>query len=304
MHLAYQARRNVLNNIMTNIIGLDTISPAMKEAMTEWMDGKDDGELSKAAAAKVLALLPEEKANANGITLDLLNRVEARKDCLIKKSVWIVGGDGWAYDIGYNGVDHVLASGEDVNILVLDTEVYSNTGGQASKSTPTGAIAKFAATGKRTKKKDLALLAMDYGYVYVAQVSMGADMNQVVKAFAEAEAYHGPSIIIAYAPCINHGINMTKSQLEMKKAVDTGYWQLFRYNPALADTDANPFTLDSKEPTEDYQSFLMGEVRYASLVKQNPDAAKVLFAKNEQDAATKRAFYARKAESNWKPGKN
>ena len=170
----------LLNNIMTNIIGLDTISPAMKEAMTEWMDGKDDGELSKAAAAKVLALLPEEKANANGITLDLLNRVEARKDCLIKKSVWIVGGDGWAYDIGYNGVDHVLASGEDVNILVLDTEVYSNTGGQASKSTPTGAIAKFAATGKRTKKKDLALLAMDYGYVYVAQVSMGADMNQVV----------------------------------------------------------------------------------------------------------------------------
>ena len=304
MHLAYQARRNVLNNLMTNIIGLDTISPAMKEAMTEWMDGKDDGELSKAAAAKIMELLPSEKENANGITLDLLNKVEARKDCLIKKSVWIIGGDGWAYDIGYNGVDHVLASGEDVNILVLDTEVYSNTGGQASKSTPTGAIAKFAATGKRTKKKDLALLAMDYGYVYVAQVSMGADMNQVVKAFAEAEAYHGPSIIIAYAPCINHGINMTKSQLEMKKAVDTGYWQLFRYNPALADTDANPFTLDSKEPTEDYQSFLMGEVRYASLVKQNPDAAKVLFAKNEQDAAAKRAFYARKAESNWKPGKN
>ncbi|HIS58805.1 MAG TPA: pyruvate:ferredoxin (flavodoxin) oxidoreductase [Candidatus Limadaptatus stercoravium] len=304
MHLAYQARRNVLNNIMTNIIGLDTISPAMKEAMTEWMDGKDDGELSKAAAAKIMELLPSEKENANGITLDLLNRVEARKDCLIKKSVWIIGGDGWAYDIGYNGVDHVLASGEDVNILVLDTEVYSNTGGQASKSTPTGAIAKFAATGKRTKKKDLALLAMDYGYVYVAQVSMGADMNQVVKAFAEAEAYHGPSIIIAYAPCINHGINMTKSQLEMKKAVDTGYWQLFRYNPDLADTDANPFTLDSKEPTEDYQSFLMGEVRYASLVKQNPDAAKVLFEKNERDAAQKRAFYARKAESNWKPGKN
>ena len=303
MHLAYQARRNVLANIMNNIIGLDTISPAMKEAMKEWIDGKDDGELSKAAAAKILALLPEEKANANGMTLDLLTRVEVRKDCLIKKSVWIVGGDGWAYDIGYNGVDHVLASGEDVNILVLDTEVYSNTGGQASKSTPTGAIAKFAATGKRTKKKDLALLAMDYGYVYVAQVSMGADMNQVVKAFAEAEAYHGPSIIIAYAPCINHGINMTKSQLEMKKAVDTGYWQLFRFNPALVDTEANPFTLDSKEPTEDYQSFLMGEVRYASLVKQNPDAAKVLFEKNERDAAQKRAFYARKAESNWKPGK-
>ena len=302
MHLAYQQRRNVLANIMNNIIGLDTISAEIKDAMHEWIDGKDDGVLSEAAAKKILALLPEEKKNANGITLNLLEQVEKRRDCLIKKSVWIVGGDGWAYDIGYNGVDHVLASGEDVNILVLDTEVYSNTGGQASKSTPTGAIAKFAATGKRTKKKDLALLAMDYGYVYVAQVSMGADMNQVVKAFAEAEAYHGPSIIIAYAPCINHGINMTKSQLEMKKAVDTGYWLLFRYNPALADTEKNPFSLDSKAPTEDYQSFLMGEVRYASLAKINPDSAKVLFEKNEKDAAAKRAFYARKAESNWKPG--
>ena len=302
MHLAYQQRRNVLANIMNNIIGLDTISAEIKDAMHEWIDGKDDGVLSEAAAKKILALLPAEKENANGITLNLLEQVEKRRDCLIKKSVWIVGGDGWAYDIGYNGVDHVLASGEDVNILVLDTEVYSNTGGQASKSTPTGAIAKFAATGKRTKKKDLALLAMDYGYVYVAQVSMGADMNQVVKAFAEAEAYHGPSIIIAYAPCINHGINMTKSQLEMKKAVDTGYWLLFRYNPALADTEKNPFSLDSKAPTEDYQSFLMGEVRYASLAKINPDSAKVLFEKNEKDAAAKRAFYARKAESNWKPG--
>ena len=303
MHLAYQQRRNVLANIMTNVIGLNTISADMKEALTAWLDGKDDGPLSEAAAKRILELLPAEIENANGITQDLLNKILARKDCLIKKSIWIIGGDGWAYDIGYNGVDHVLASGEDVNILVLDTEVYSNTGGQASKSTPTGAIAKFAATGKRTKKKDLALLAMDYGYVYVAQVSMGADMNQVVKAFAEAEAYHGPSIIIAYAPCINHGINMTKSQLEMKKAVDTGYWQLFRYNPTLADTEQNPFSLDSKEPTEDYQSFLMGEVRYASLVKQNPDAAQILFAKNEKDAAIKRAFYARKAESNWKPGK-
>ena len=233
------------------------------------------------------------------MSLELLESIEARKDCLIKKSVWIVGGDGWAYDIGYNGVDHVLASGEDVNILVLDTEVYSNTGGQASKSTPTGAIAKFAATGKRTKKKDLALLAMDYGYVYVAQVSMGADMNQVVKAFAEAEAYHGPSIIIAYAPCINHGIKggMDNSQMEMKKAVDCGYWQLFRYNPTLVGTDKAPLAIDSKEPTDDYQAFLMNETRYASLAKMNPDAAKVLFAKNEEDAAKKRAFYVKKAES-------
>lgn len=303
MHIAYAQRRNILGTIMTNLIGLDNLSDEMRDALKQWLDAKDDGPRSEIASKKILELLPAEKENATGMNLELLEGIEKRKDCLIKKSVWIVGGDGWAYDIGYNGVDHVLASGEDINILVLDTEVYSNTGGQASKSTPTGAIAKFAATGKRTKKKDLALLAMDYGYVYVAQVSMGADMNQVVKAFAEAEAYHGPSIVIAYAPCINHGIDMNKSQLEMKKAVDTGYWQLFRYNPTLADTEKNPFTLDSKEPTEDYQSFLMGENRYKSLANQNPDAAKVLFAKNEQDAAIKRAFYARKAESNWKPGK-
>ncbi len=295
MHIAYQQRRNILANIITNLLGLESVSAEMKDALHAWLDGKDDGPLSEKASAQILALLDEEKKNATGITLEQLEAIEKRKDCLIKKSVWIIGGDGWAYDIGYNGVDHVLASGEDVNILVLDTEVYSNTGGQASKSTPTGAIAKFAATGKRTKKKDLALLAMDYGYVYVAQVSMGADMNQVVKAMSEAEAYHGPSIIIAYAPCINHGINMSKSQLEMKKAVDTGYWQLFRFNPDLKGTDKNAFTLDSKEPTEEYQSFLMGEVRYASLVKQNPEAAQILFAKNEQDAKEKREFYTKKA---------
>ena len=193
----------------------------------------------------------------------------------------------------------MLASGEDVNILVLDTEVYSNTGGQASKSTPTGAIAKFAATGKRTKKKDLALLAMVYGYVYVAQVSMGANMQQVVKAFAEAEAYHGPSIIIAYAPCINHGIKggMDNSQMEMKKAVECGYWQLFRFNPELVGTEAGPLAIDSKEPTGNYQEFLMNETRYASLAKMNPEAAQTLFAKNEQDAADKRAYYKKKADS-------
>ena len=299
MHLAYDTRRNVLANNITSLIGLDAISEDMKAALNAWLENKEDAQKSEEAADAILALLPEEKKTANGLSLELLESIEARKDCLIKKSVWIVGGDGWAYDIGYNGVDHVLASGEDVNILVLDTEVYSNTGGQASKSTPTGAIAKFAATGKRTKKKDLALLAMDYGYVYVAQVSMGADMNQVVKAFAEAEAYHGPSIIIAYAPCINHGIKggMDNSQMEMKKAVDCGYWQLFRYNPTLVGTDKAPLAIDSKEPTDDYQAFLMNETRYASLAKMNPDAAKVLFAKNEEDAAKKRAFYVKKAES-------
>ena len=294
MHLAYKTRRNILAEQIRKLLELG-VSAEMASALNEWLENIEEAVGSEAAANKILALLDGEKRNANGEAAAILSEIEAKSDCLIKKSVWIVGGDGWAYDIGYNGVDHVLASGEDVNILVLDTEVYSNTGGQASKSTPTGAIAKFAATGKRTKKKDLALLAMDYGYVYVAQVSMGADMNQVVKAFAEAEAYHGPSIIIAYAPCINHGIKggMDNSQLEMKKAVDCGYWQLFRFNP----DNAAPLTIDSKEPTDDYQAFLMNENRYASLAKMNPEAAKSLFAKNEEDAANKRAFYRRKADS-------
>ncbi len=298
MHLAYETRRNVLSSYVNELLALG-VSEELGKALNAWLEAKFDAQGSEAAADAILALLPAELKTANGAALDLLKKIEQMKDCLIKKSIWIVGGDGWAYDIGYNGVDHVLASGEDVNILVLDTEVYSNTGGQASKSTPTGAIAKFAATGKRTKKKDLALLAMDYGYVYVAQVSMGADMNQVVKAFAEAEAYHGPSIIIAYAPCINHGIKggMDNSQLEMKKAVECGYWQLFRYNPDQIQSENGPLTIDSKEPTGDYQAFLMNETRYASLAKLNPEAAKTLFAKNEEDAAKKRAYYRKKAET-------
>ncbi|HKL94608.1 MAG TPA: pyruvate:ferredoxin (flavodoxin) oxidoreductase [Clostridia bacterium] len=294
MHLAFKAKRDTIAETMETLFNLD-ISWQMKDAMKNWISGKEDAKASEAATAEILSLLDNEIEKANGGTKQLLQSIKAKKDSLIKKSVWIFGGDGWAYDIGYNGLDHVIASGEDVNILVLDTEVYSNTGGQSSKSTPAGAIAKFAATGKRTKKKDLGLLAMTYGYVYVAQVSMGSDMNQVVKALTEAEAYKGPSIVIAYSPCINHGINMTKSQLEMKKAVDTGYWQLYRYNPDMVGTETNPFTLDSKDPTEDYQSFLMGEVRYASLVKQNPDAAKVLFAKNEADATARRELYKQKA---------
>ncbi len=298
MHLAYETRRGVLTNVVKELLALG-VSEEFATALNAWLEGKEDAEKSKAATEQILALLDAEQKKANGEALELLGRLEAMKDCLVKKSIWIVGGDGWAYDIGYNGVDHVLASGEDVNILVLDTEVYSNTGGQASKSTPTGAIAKFAATGKRTKKKDLALLAMDYGYVYVAQVSMGANMQQVVKAFAEAEAYHGPSIIIAYAPCINHGIKggMDNSQMEMKKAVECGYWQLFRFNPELVGTEAGPLAIDSKEPTGNYQEFLMNETRYASLAKMNPEAAQTLFAKNEQDAADKRAYYKKKADS-------
>ncbi|MCM1043405.1 MAG: thiamine pyrophosphate-dependent enzyme, partial [Corallococcus sp.] len=212
-------------------------------------------------------------------------------------SIWIFGGDGWAYDIGYGGVDHVLASGEDVNVLVLDTEVYSNTGGQASKSSPMGAVAKFAAAGKRVKKKDLGMMAMSYGYVYVAQVGMGANQAQLVKALCEAESYDGPSLIIAYAPCINHGINMGKSQDEIKRAVDCGYWQLYRYNPALAEEGKNPFTLDSKEPAGDYQAFITSETRYASLMKTKPQVAEELFAKNEQQAKERYAKYKSLAET-------
>ena len=209
----------------------------------------------------------------------------ADSDMLVKKSIWIFGGDGWAYDIGYGGLDHVLACGEDVNVLVLDTEVYSNTGGQSSKATPTGSVAKFAAAGKRTRKKDLGMMAMSYGYVYVAQVAMGADQNQLLKAMNEAEAYHGPSLIIAYSPCINHGINMGFAQEEIKKAVAAGYWPLYRFNPELAHEGKNPFTLDSKEPTASYRDFIMGENRYATLAKMFPERAEKLFEKAESDAA-------------------
>ncbi|MBR4080897.1 MAG: hypothetical protein IKK21_03825, partial [Clostridia bacterium] len=222
----------------------------------------------------------------------LCKEIYGMKDMLVKKSVWIFGGDGWAYDIGYGGVDHVLAQNQDVNILVLDTEVYSNTGGQASKSTPTGSVAKFAAAGKRTKKKDLGMMAMSYGYVYVATVAMGANPAQLLKAMTEAEAYHGPSLIIAYAPCINHGLkSMGQAQAEMKKAVECGYWPLYRYNP----DKEQPMTIDSKEPTASYQDFLAGEVRYTSLMKQFPEAAKVLFEKQEEDAKLRRANYKRLA---------
>ena len=221
----------------------------------------------------------------------LAREVIANKDLLTKQSVWIFGGDGWAYDIGYGGLDHVLAQDEDVNVLVVDTEVYSNTGGQASKATPTGPVAKFAAAGKRTKKKDLGLMAMSYGYVYVAKVCMGANPAQLMKAVTEAEAYKGPSLIIAYAPCINHGINMGHSQLEAKKAVEAGYWPLYRYNPDLAAEGKNPFSLDSKDPKASFQDFIMGEVRYASLKKQFPEVADKLFARAEKEAEDKIDYY-------------
>ena len=217
---------------------------------------------------------------------------------LVKKSQWIFGGDGWAYDIGFGGLDHVLASGEDVNVLVLDTEVYSNTGGQSSKATPAGAVAKFAASGKKVRKKDLGMIAKSYGYVYVAQVAMGANQAQYFKAIKEAEAYPGPSLIICYAPCINHGIRigMGHSQKEEKLAVDCGYWHLWRFNPAEEDAGENGFHLDSKEPNwADFQNFIMGEVRYNSLLKTFPEEAKELFAKTEQFAKLRYEGYKRLA---------
>jgi len=269
---------------------LATVGGDVKVAMQEWLDKKEIGAGSRDRADKLSAALEAAKgSNA------LLAEIGEYKDFFVKRSQWIFGGDGWAYDIGYGGLDHVLASGEDVNVFVFDTEVYSNTGGQASKSTPTAAIAQFAASGKTTKKKDLGMMAMSYGYVYVAQISMGSDRNQTMKAIAEAEAYPGPSLIIGYSPCINHGLKlgMGNSQLECKRAVEAGYWAMYRYNPALKEQGKNPFSLDSKAPTADFKEFLMGEVRYASLKQQFPKQADKLFAKTEQDAAERLDSYKR-----------
>lgn len=295
MFLANQARRAALANKIQQLLNAD-IPAELKEAFGEWLENAEDVAGSKKSAAKINALLPAALASASGETACLLKAVQSHADQLVKKSFWIIGGDGWAYDIGYGGLDHVLASGANVNVLVLDTEVYSNTGGQASKSTPTGSVAKFAASGKKTKKKDLGMMAMSYGYVYVASVSAGANRNQLVKALLEAEAYDGPSLIIAYAPCINHGINMTMSAEEGKRAVEAGYWPLYRYNPLLADEGKNPFILDSKEPTASFQEFLLGEVRYSSLKKQFPDEADKLFTKAEQEALDRLATYKKLAE--------
>ena len=287
MFLGVTARRNRLTDIMKKFTEADLPSEwGLQEAAKAWLDGKDDATASKAAAALVVPALEKailECGNCN-CEFDALYR-EAIKasDLLVKKSFWMFGGDGWAYDIGFGGLDHVLASGEDVNVMVFDTEVYSNTGGQASKATPTGSVAQFAAAGKAVKKKDLGAIAMSYGYVYVAQIAMGADMNQTLKAIREAEAYPGPSLIIAYAPCINHGIKggMGISQLEEKKAVEAGYWHLYRFDPSKEES----FLLDSKEPTASYRDFIMGEVRYNSLTRSFPERAEQLFAQAEKSAA-------------------
>ena len=262
----------------------------LKTAIENYLSTMNDGSANKPATAELIKALEGSKTDAAAEVLEL-------KDYLGKKSMWVFGGDGWAYDIGFSGLDHVIASGEDVNIFVFDTEVYSNTGGQSSKSTPTGAVAQFAAAGKETKKKDLAGIAMSYGYVYVAHIAMGADMNQCIKAISEAEAYNGPSLIIAYAPCINHGIKagMSKAMEEEKKAVEAGYWHLYRYNPALKAEGKNPFSLDSKVPAVDekYKEFLMGEVRYNSLARQNPERADMLFNKAINNAKDRYDYLTR-----------
>ncbi|MGB9765465.1 MAG: pyruvate:ferredoxin (flavodoxin) oxidoreductase [Candidatus Saccharicenans sp.] len=255
----------------------------------------DKSDLAKAAARRIQELLPKALAK-NDAAYPYLLKVAEFQDYFIDKSVWCIGGDGWAYDIGYGGLDHVIAMNRNVNLLVLDTEVYSNTGGQASKATPTSSRAKFASSGKKTVKKDLGRMAMSYGYVYVASVAMGANMNQCLKAFLEAEAYDGPSLIIAYSPCINHGIDMSKSQQEEKLAVDTGYWILYRYNPMLAKEGKNPFILDSKEPKLDYETFLKNEIRYRSVLQDYPDIARKLFAQAADEAKKRFEYYKKLAE--------
>ncbi len=280
-------RERIANNMAIALQG--ELSENTKEVLKDWLDNKDVGDGSRDRAKRLIEVLENENS-------EIAKEILKDKEYFVKRSQWIFGGDGWAYDIGYGGLDQVLASNENVNVLVFDTEIYSNTGGQSSKSTPTAAIAKFAASGKRTKKKDLGRMAMTYGYVYVAQVCMGADKNQTIKAIKEAEAYDGPSLIIAYSTCISHGIKvgMANSQAEEKKAVDCGYWQLYRYNPALKG-EKNPFILDSKDPKESFKDFLMGEVRYASLAKAFPEEAEQLFAKTEQDAMERLSIYKKLA---------
>lgn len=282
LFLGQQQIRDRLTDRLEELAG-QNVSADVNAAIENWKATKEDGSANREATDALVAAL--EKVSDNKLAKEVIDG----KDYLAKKSVWILGGDGWAYDIGFGGLDHVAASGEDINVLIFDTEVYSNTGGQASKSTPAGSVAQFAAAGKATRKKDLAGMLMSYGYVYVAQVAMGADYNQCLKAFNEAESYHGPSVIIAYAPCINHGIRggMGISQTEEKKAVEAGYWNNFRFNPLLADEGKNPFTLDSKAPTASYQDFLRGEVRYSALLRSFPERAEKLFAENEKVAKEK-----------------
>ena len=298
MELANEKMRARIVKLFNEILAADNASPEAKEVLKAWIENMYDADKTKELAPQVKAVIEEGLSHGCPICKELKGLTQY----LVKRSQWIIGGDGASYDIGYGGLDHVIASGKDVNILVLDTEVYSNTGGQSSKATPVGAIAKFAAAGKRVRKKDLGLMATTYGYVYVAQIAMGADQAQTLKAIREAEAYPGPSLIIAYAPCINHGLKagMGKSQEEEEKAVKCGYWHLWRYNPALEEEGKNPFQLDSKEPNwEEFQGFLKGEVRYASVMKQYPTEAEELFKAAEENAKWRYNSYKRLARENW-----
>ena len=296
MMLAVNQMRDRIAECLSEVAMLP-IDEVSKASIENWLIHKENGELSKVYSREIEAILDN-----GSITLleaqDALDQVNERRDYLVKRSQWIIGGDGWAYDIGYGGLDHVLASGENVNVLVFDTEIYSNTGGQASKSTPMAAMAKFAASGKRTRKKDLGRMMMSYGNVYVAQVAIGADKNQLVKAMIEAENYEGPSLIIAYATCISHGLKcgMGKSIATMGDAVKSGYWHLYRYNPLLEEQGKNPFTLDSKEPTESFRAFIMGQVRYAALLKQYPKEAEAMFEMAEKQAKERYEAYKRLAQ--------
>ena len=297
MELANEKMRARIQKAMEDAIAYEGTPAEYKEAFQAWIDNQNDADKTKELAEQIIPMVEAAKDKCPACAT-----IAGLSQFLVKRSQWIIGGDGASYDIGYGGLDHVIASGKNVNILVLDTEVYSNTGGQSSKATPLGAIAKFAASGKRVRKKDLGLMATTYGYVYVAQIAMGADQAQTLKALREAEAYDGPSLIIAYAPCINHGLKkgMGKSQAEEKAAVECGYWHLWRYNPALEAEGKNPFTLDSKEPDwSKFQDFLKGEVRFASVAKQYPAEAAELFAAAEENAKWRLRSYKRLAAENW-----
>ena len=300
MALGNKKMRERITKLLNDAMAEEHVSAEFKTAAQAWIDAKNNADASKEAS---VALKPLIAAGAEA-GCPICKELKTLDHYLVKRSQWIIGGDGASYDIGYGGLDHVIASGEDVNILVLDTEVYSNTGGQSSKSTPLGAIAQFAAQGKRIRKKDLGLMATTYGYVYVAQIAMGADQAQTLKAIREAEAYPGPSLIIAYSPCINHGLKakggMGKSQAEEGRAVESGYWHLWRYNPQLAEEGKNPFSLDSKEPDwSKFQDFLLGEVRYLSVKKAYPTEAQELFDAAEKMAKLRYQSYVRKSKEDW-----
>lgn len=294
MYLGVKQIREKLEQLIRQAIKLNNIPENLKTAFNEWINCINDGNESKLAYTKIMNALKDYDFSQDKIVKEIYEK----KDYLIKRSHWIIGGDGWAYDIGFGGVDQVLAMGDDINILVMDTEIYSNTGGQSSKATQTGAVAKFAAAGKRTKKKDLGMMAMSYGYVYVTQIAMGANMNHTIKAITEAEKYKGPSLVIAYSPCISHGIKsgMGTSMAEEKKAVEAGYWHLYRYNPMLKEEGKNPFILDSKEPTKSFKDFIHGEIRYSQLMNVFPEIAGEMFDASEKNARERLEMYKRFAE--------